>query len=165
LTFALETLKEAKGNIEFKIYGPIEDEKYWRECLAIVENLPKNIHVVYCGEVNHSDITKVLSEHHFMLFPTLGENFGHTIAECLQVGCPVIISDRTPWNSISAHGAGWVIPLENPDRFVELLEYLSEMNNTEYLNASAKTEAYWRRYIEDSSRTIESQYVRLFSLG
>jgi glycosyltransferase involved in cell wall biosynthesis len=43
------------------------------------------------------------------VFPTLGENFGHVIAESLSASCPVICSDQTPWNDVLAAGGGTVL--------------------------------------------------------
>ena len=50
-------------------------------------------------------------------FPTLGENYGHVIYEALDSGCPVLISDQTPWRGLSEVGAGWDLPLDKPDLF------------------------------------------------
>ena len=56
---------------------------------------------------------KNLFEYHFFILPTLGENFGHVFIEALAAGCPLIISNRTPWLELEKKGIGWDIPLEN----------------------------------------------------
>jgi len=33
-----------------------------------------------------------------------------------------LISDRTPWRDLAANGAGWDLPLHDPDAFVAALE-------------------------------------------
>ena len=54
LKFALEVLKEIKeGEIEFNIYGPMEDSGYWAECSRIIEELPANIRAEYKGKLSH----------------------------------------------------------------------------------------------------------------
>jgi hypothetical protein len=45
-----------------------------------------------------------LAEYDLFLFPTLGENYGHVISEALASGCPVVISDQTPWRNLEAEG-------------------------------------------------------------
>ena len=67
-----------------------------------------------------------------MLMPTKGENFGHVIFESMSAGCPVIISDKTPWNNLMEQQAGWDIPLLEPSIFVEAVEHCSRMDNEEY---------------------------------
>ena len=44
-----------------------------------------------------------------MVTATAGENFGHTIAEALAVGRPVLLSDTTPWSARVEAGGGEVV--------------------------------------------------------
>ena len=48
-----------------------------------------------------------------MILPTLGENFGHVIVEAWTAGCPVLVSDRTPWRQLASHGVGWDVALDH----------------------------------------------------
>ena len=70
----------------------------------------------------HEEVRKTLADYDLMLFPTLGENFGHVIFEALAAGVPVLVSDQTPWQDLDARGSGWVRPLETPQAFVDVLE-------------------------------------------
>jgi len=47
LDFALTLLDGLEGTIEFDIYGPIEDQIFWRECQQIAHQLPPNVQVSY----------------------------------------------------------------------------------------------------------------------
>ena len=78
---ALDMLKGLKGQIEFNIYGPIEDKLYWAECQRIISSLPEHIKVKYRGSIAHDKVGTVMREHDLFLLPTLGENFGHVILE------------------------------------------------------------------------------------
>ena len=49
---------------------------------------------------------------HFLLSSTTQENFGHSIVEAWAHGCPVLISDRTPWLGLQEKGIGWDWPLD-----------------------------------------------------
>ena len=53
---------------------------------------------------------------------TQGENHGYVIQEALLSGCPVLISDRTPWRGLAALGVGADLPLEQLERFVAWLD-------------------------------------------
>ena len=45
--FLLENLFTVKGKVEIDVYGPIDDENYWNECLDTIKKLPENILVKY----------------------------------------------------------------------------------------------------------------------
>ncbi|SHM80742.1 glycosyltransferase [Bradyrhizobium lablabi] len=113
LACALRALGLAKAITVFDIYGPIEDEAYWSECEAIIEDLPPHVRVAYCGEVAHKDVASIFIRYDLFLLPTFGENYGHVIVEALSVGLPVLTSDQTPWNDLSASGAGWAVATDD----------------------------------------------------
>lgn len=117
LLSAIRYLNGVEGNVTFDIYGSMEDEDYWKECEAAIGLLPSNIQVRYCGLVGHDQVHQVFSRYDAFLFPTLSENYGHVIVEALQVGCPVIVSDQTPWLDLEDHGAGWAIALNDEAGF------------------------------------------------
>lgn len=148
LKFSLENLKYVKGNVEFDIYGPIEDEVYWEECLAIIEKLPKNIMVNYRGILEHDMVLKTFQEYHFFYFLTLGENFGHVIAESFISGTPVIISDQTPWLNLEEKGVGWNVPLSNTRKIQEVLENLIDIDQDIYRDLSIKAFEYGRNVLD-----------------
>src|ERR1019366_6035225 len=107
LSSALKMLDGVLGDVSFDIYGPAEDAVYWSECQKLISALPANVRVEYQGQIEHEKIGPVFAEHDLFLFPTLGENFGHVICEALLAGCPVLISDQTPWRDLEKRGAGW----------------------------------------------------------
>ena len=43
----------------------------------------------------------------------MGENFGHVFLEALAAGCPLIISNKTPWLELKEKGVGWDLPIDN----------------------------------------------------
>ena len=139
---ALDMLKELKGKVEFNIYGPMEDKLYWAECQKIISSLPENIKVKYRGSIAHDKVGAVMREHDLFLFPTLGENFGHVILEALCAGCPVLISDQTPWRDLEEKGVGWDLPLSKPEMFQEVLQKCVDMNDEEYVKWSERARGY-----------------------
>ena len=101
----------------FDIYGPIEDEEYWKQCQQEIKGLPDNVKAEYKGLVGHDRVHEVFSQYDAFLFPTLSENYGHVIAESLFVGTPVIISDQTPWTDVKDYDAGFSCPLDKPKEY------------------------------------------------
>ena len=113
LHFLLEVLARCDGDIHLDIIGPLEDPDYWARCQALMPRLPAAVSVEYIGEATHRDLQQRLSTYDVMILPTLGENFGHVIVEAWGAGCPVLVSDRTPWRQLTANGLGWDVPLDH----------------------------------------------------
>ncbi len=122
LKYAVQSLQHAVSPIVFNIYGPLEDRRYWEECKRLLNNLPENITWHYCGVARPVDVKTILAEHDLMFLPTLGENYGHVIAESIAVGTPVLISDRTPWRGLEHERLGWDLDLADQSGFTEKID-------------------------------------------
>jgi glycosyltransferase involved in cell wall biosynthesis len=157
---ALEMLSVVSGDVTFDIYGPAEDLGYWAECQTLIAALPPNIRVQYWGEIEHRKVRQVFAEHDLFLFPTLGENYGHAISESLASGCPVLISDQTPWRNLEAKGVGWDIPLDEPDRFRSVLQQCVDGDDS-WFSALSKRAAEFAMKSATSQETIDANR-RLF---
>ena len=131
LYFAIESLSNLKGNVIFDVYGPHEDQAYIEKCKKLVLNLPSNIRVSFKEEVMRDKIFQLFVKYDVFYFPTKGENFGQVIWESLSCGCPVLISDQTPWNNIESHHVGWVRSLSMMENFSKVLQGIID-NNLEY---------------------------------
>jgi glycosyltransferase involved in cell wall biosynthesis len=106
LHFGLEALKFVRFDMDFDIYGPLEDLDYWATCQRLINELPNNVHATYRGMLRPDQVQETFAQYDGFIFPTLGENFGHVIAESLSAGCPVICSQQTPWTEVLNHGGG-----------------------------------------------------------
>jgi glycosyltransferase involved in cell wall biosynthesis len=133
---ALHALSRVRGGVQFHIYGPDEDEAYWQECRREIEALPRQISVRYHGALDPHLVPATLREHHILFLPSLGENFGHAIHEAMAAGCPVLISDRTPWRDLEALHAGWDVSLAGQDGLVTALQRCIDMNQETYARFS-----------------------------
>ncbi|MFP7442675.1 glycosyltransferase family 4 protein [Bacillus infantis] len=160
LKTAIEFLQRVDGKVKFDIYGPLEDKNYWSECERLINGLPENIMVTYKGIINHDYIIEVFKENHVFLFPTLGENFGHVISEALIGGCPVIISDQTPWINIEKYNAGWDISLKDEGEFIRKLQFCVDLDTNEYQELSIKAFEYGKMKSNAEINIVD--YVKLF---
>lgn len=124
LTGALSMLAQVSCPVEYDIYGPIEDQAYWAQCLKLKAALPAHVNVQYHGELRPEAVESVLQTYDFFFLPTLGENYGHVIREALSAGIPVLISDQTPWRNLAVASAGADLPLDHPEAFVAWIEAL-----------------------------------------
>jgi glycosyltransferase involved in cell wall biosynthesis len=145
LSGALMMLNGIEGDILFDIYGPAEDRSYWESCQKLIVALPANVRVRFCGPIEHEQVASVFAEHELFLFPTLGESYGHVICESLAAGCPVMISDQTPWRDLEKHGAGWAIPLRETERFRSTLQQVVDADEEWYAALSVGAMRYAKR--------------------
>ncbi len=169
LAFALDFLRRLPFPVQFDIYGPVSDARYWHRCQRLIAAMPDNISVHYGGVVENEAAVTTLARYDALLLPTLGENFCHVIVEALNAGTPVITSDRTPWRDLRAKNAGWDLPLGEPERFVEATAWLNKASQAERIeqrtrarqlgqsivakgDAVAQTRRMFRKVIDDHSR-------------
>jgi glycosyltransferase involved in cell wall biosynthesis len=131
LGYALDVLCKIKSSVIFDIYGPAEDIAYWKSCKRLMKKLPLNVSVNYLGSVLPEQVTSIFSCYDLFFFPTLGENYGHVIAEALSVGTPVLLSDQTPWRDLQRDRLGWDIPLKYRDRFASIVDEMSAITQLE----------------------------------
>lgn len=133
LDVALEILSDCTVEVEFAIYGPITDERYWAACRAMIERMPSNVHISYGGSAPQDQVLDILARHDLFFLPTQGENFGHAIADALIAGTPLLISDRTPWSRVMEVGGGWALPLESRDAWRGAIDKAAGLNPVELL--------------------------------
>jgi len=98
LDFLLDALAKAKGDIKLDIVATREDEAFWKQCKKMIGKLQLKFDITTYIDLPHNKIKPLLEHAHLFALPTEGENFGHAIFEALAVGCPVLISDQTPWH-------------------------------------------------------------------
>lgn len=158
LISAIKYFSNVSGNITFDIYGPVEDKTYWNHCTEMINKLPKNIHVNYCGLVSHNEVHDVFSGYDAFLFPTFSENFGHVIAEALLSGCRVITSDQTPWTS--CEGVLDAIPLHDNDGFVRAIQKIVDSNEDQ--KSHERCIEYAKNFVQINK--VKEEYKRIFDV-
>jgi glycosyltransferase involved in cell wall biosynthesis len=154
---AIRFLKSAdiKSGLECVFFGTQQDEPYLNECKQLAAEI-EGASISFPGEIDPQEIPTVLQNAHFFYMATWGENFGHAIAEALQHGKPVIISDRTPWRQLESAHAGWDLPLEEKS-FSAILSQCHRMNQIEYNDWSNGAKAYGRAHANDP-RHLQAYY-------
>ncbi len=106
-----------------------------------------------------------LFDYHFFLLPTLGENFGHVFLEALAAGCPLIISDRTPWLNLEEKQIGWDLPLEKPEKWNEVINYCIALGGEDYTKMSGSAREFSDRWLADPKVIEDNAEVLEFSLN
>jgi glycosyltransferase involved in cell wall biosynthesis len=148
LVVALEALRRLTSPADFDIYGPAEDPAYWSRCKSLIDLMPDNVRVSYQGELTPENVRETFGKYDAFIFPTLGEGFGHVIAESLSASCPVICSAETPWTEILEAGGGAVVRDLTPTSLAAHLQKVALMDPAERLGArrsAADAYASWRK--------------------
>lgn len=163
LDLALGSLLNLSRSVEFDIYGPLEDAQYWSRCQALVSKLPAFVRVRYQGELEPAKVRQTFSRYDAFVFPTLGENFGHVIAESLSASCPVICSQETPWTDVLEAGGGVVVRELTSANLLEELDRIAAMAPAERLRMRYLAgEAYrsWRLRIHGPNILEQARLAR-----
>jgi glycosyltransferase involved in cell wall biosynthesis len=168
LSFALDILANVKGHVELDIFGPLDDERYWGDCQLLMKSLPSNIVVRYKGPIPRENILRIAQNYDFFILPTQGENFGYVILEVMAAGCPVIVSDRTPWKDLFERGLGWTLPLENRTLWTQVLQQCVDLEPEVYAAMSRKAREFvesWAKSAHQSNKTTELFNLALRSIA
>lgn len=162
LHFALEVLKQVPSTctIDYEVYGNIEDQAYWAHCEQLIAALPAHITVVYGREIPFDRVQETIGRSHALLMPTLNENYGHSIVESLLSGCPVIISDQTPWTDLEPANAGFALPLNSPEKFLAAIVALAELDQEGFTEKSKCANRYISQKINPTQ--AKNLYIQLF---
>lgn len=163
LSFAIDVLMKVNKQfiIEFDVFGPVEDESYFLLCDNKSKLLPKHINYTYKGELPSEVVDDSLSNYHALFLPTQTENFGHIIVQAFQNGRPVIISDNTPWKSLSQHQVGFDINLSSLPDFVSAIETMAELPEEDYKLMCQSSLRYIHQKL--NIEMIKQDYLKLFN--
>jgi glycosyltransferase involved in cell wall biosynthesis len=153
---ALRILAGVTGEIEMDIVGPVEDEGYWAECQRLIQELPANVRVYYVGSLDPARVPERLARADLFFLPTHGESYGHAIIESLAAGCPVLISNLTPWRDLVTEGAGWDISPSDERAFRDVLDTLCAADEETHAALSAGAFAYAQRCFDPDH--VEQQF-------
>ncbi|MFY1701407.1 MULTISPECIES: glycosyltransferase [Micromonospora] len=142
----VEALALVGAPVSVDLYGPVEDAAYWARCRRLIAGLPAHVDLRYHGELRPEVVRETFARYDAFLMPTLGENFGHVIAESLSASCPVLCSDRTPWGPVLAAGGGTVIRELTPQAWAREIDRLLGRSATARHDARRAAGAAYRTW-------------------
>ena len=157
LDFVIDVLTALNFNtrVHLRIVGPKEDRDYAENIMKAAQ-VDSQLEVTMEGSLNHEKVAEAFQESHFMVLPTLHENYGHAIVESWAHGCPVILSTNTPWRELHSKGIGWDLPLEK-SAWRSVFQEISNMNQSDWNRLSAQC----KRYFESSVYSAEDERANL----
>jgi glycosyltransferase involved in cell wall biosynthesis len=154
----LRALEGVEGDVALDIYGPMEQQDYWRECEPLIATLrSRGQRVEVKGPVPPHRVAETIAAYDLFALPTQGENFGHVILEALLAGCPCLISDRTPWQELQMHGAGWNRAPDDDAGMREVLRRVVAFDDLEERAARQAARSYGERYLASDVSVLASR--------
>ena len=151
------------NTVKLDIYGPAEDAAYLHECMSKLDAVKKTHPLFkweYKGEADSEKVPEILANHDALIFPTLGENYGHVIAESLGALCIPIISDTTPWLDLEEEGCGYVCCVNDKAAFAKAVDTLAAMTEEEIGQKRDRCRSYITSI--NSSCAADTGYRKIF---
>jgi len=188
LEFAIDVLlhystEKNHSKIIFDVYGYEEDLEYAKRCRKkIFTNKTANIRFLehinsgqqteeifeingkvtirFKGPLKMDEVNNCIKKYHIFFLPTLNENFGHSIVESMQGGCPVLISRNTPWKNLASVKAGYDLELNNTEEFIDKIWKFAMMEDKEFREWREGARNYIQQRLQ--SEKIKKDYINLF---
>lgn len=157
----LQALQQVKSEIQYDVYGPVKDEKYWAYCTELIKTMPANVSVNYKGSLPPEEVLMTLSRYHCFILPSKSENFGHALYESLLSGVPIITSRFTPWNDLQGQQAGWNVDIDEPASITQAIESAAALNDEAYRQWHRGAVAFAQKSVDVAK--IRQQYAELFA--
>ena len=162
ISFALDCFVKLKpkGEILFDIFGAVEEQEYLQKIENQIKQLPSNIKVNYIGPMPNEELKiKLQAEYHFMLFPTKGESFSHSIVDSWNSGCPVLISDKTPWLDLEYKSLGWNFDLRDPMSLIDSINQAVNLDQETYQNWSNSCVRFYTKNVCSEEITNKNKLI------
>jgi len=162
ISFALDCFIQLKpkGKILFDIFGAAEEQDNLQKIETQIKQLPSNIQVNYKGPIPNEELKiKLQAEYHFMLFPTKGESFSHAIVDSWNSGCPVLISDQTPWVDLEYKSIGWTFNLQDPISLIDSINQAVHLNQETYNNWSNSCVRFYNKNVCSEEITTKNKLI------
>jgi len=130
-------LERVGRSIHLRMVGLAEDPRYVEELQAVEARFSDAIRVSWLGSLPADAVTDALRTADFSVLLSRGENFSHAIGESLLAGCPVLISDQTPWSFVGERNAGFVLSsadCRDPDRVAQQIDEIAALTDADWRN-------------------------------
>lgn len=146
--------------VAMDIYGPIESQEYWDECLKTINEISSDKKIIqYRGALAPDEAKAVYRKYECFAFPTLSENYGHTIAESLLSDCPVLLTrGTTPWDEYAENGV-YLCDLHDVHGLAGLIERFAGMDEDEYERELLKNREYIQKTLKIDDQV--KQYINM----
>ena len=129
-----ESLVDVGTQVQYRIVGPIEDAAEADR----IQQQSNAVELELIGPVSPTETADHFGWADLVLVPSFNENFGHSVAEAVAAGRPVIVSDQTAWTNLHPGPSVRCLPLQR-DAWQSAANELLEMSPSDLLRHSKDT--------------------------
>ena len=141
--------------------GGCQSETYRQQFEEKIKSLAILHEVEYLGEKSLQEITEFLGEADVSINTSISENFGHTMAEALSAGVPIIVGPNTPWQSLSEDKSG-VVARYSAQGFADAMRAMAALDSAEH---QGYQEGAKKRFaIQCELSATKAKYLNLYLL-
>jgi len=113
--------------------------------------------VFMIGLINHSQKTRLFTNSTIFSLCSSFESFGIVIAESLACGCPVVVSNQTPWKDIEKNKCGIFAKNTKEDIHLAFNQIKDKNINPDDCRDYAKRNFDWSVILENFLTVIENK--------
>lgn len=113
--------------------------KYFNEFRRLQEKSVGS--VLYNGYLDATGVEEVITKSHFLILPSVHENFGNAVAEALALGHPVMVSRGLSWDHIEDEGIGFLFD-RNADSVCSAIRKAQSINEPIFKKMSSAAYHY-----------------------
>jgi glycosyltransferase involved in cell wall biosynthesis len=161
----LQSLKQAIPNVLLVIVGD-GDRSYTRHLRQLVRALALDDQVLFAGRLDGDLKWASFAAAELFLLPSRQENFAITVAEAMQMGVPVIVTDKVnTWPYVEQAGAGLVLKERDVNALLSLAVGDLLRDDVKRLEMGIQGSRYARGRLtwEASARELLSCYHKILS--
>jgi glycosyltransferase involved in cell wall biosynthesis len=141
--------------------GGCQSETYRQQFEEKIKSLPKQHEVEYMGEKSLEEITEFLGKADVSINTSISENFGHSMAEALSAGVPIIVGPNAPWQRLSEDKSG-VVAEYSAQGFVDAMLAMAALDSAEH---QGYQEGAKKRFsIQCELSATKAKYLNLYLL-
>lgn len=136
---------EYQKPVVLDIWGDTNEVDYLNSLKELLRPTSK-VEINFKGATSPLELPEIYSKSHYFILLTKHENYGHVIAESISNGCPVIVSDQTPWKNLSEKNIGWEIPIDKT-QFLCTLKEAIEIDPIDYSKMAKSAHLFFKEKV------------------
>ncbi|MEM2109050.1 MAG: GT4 family glycosyltransferase PelF [Candidatus Odinarchaeota archaeon] len=154
---AADIVLKKEGNVKFFVVGPVDDQKYYKECLNLIKKLGISENFIFTGS-RGEDILYWYNLFDIFVLSSISEGFPMSTIEAMACGTPVIVTD-VGGAAEPVEDCGYVIPSGDAEQLAQrILEILQSKEVAEKFSENAR-----RKVVEKFSLSkIMSEYEKVY---
>jgi glycosyltransferase involved in cell wall biosynthesis len=157
---AADLIFKKKPNTRFFVVGPVDDKKYYKECLNLIKKLGLNENFIFTGS-RGEDIIYWYNLFDIFILSSISEGFPLSTIEAMATGTPVVVTDVGGAGE-PVKDCGFVVPSGDVKQFAEkVLKILEDEKLAKKLSENARKKALDQFSLPKLMKEYEQVYYDL----